>query len=182
MYVCVSMCTYVYLCVCICIYVYLCVSMCIYVYLCVSMCIYVYLCICMYACVSISTSMSVSILRLHLWYVWCLSQEQKLYRVHKVTCTRIKGTFTRCDKNMRSATKLSCVNGLICATCDCCMVSQESWNHPTFLRQHATVAVAQISPFTQRDFVARRMSHRVNCALRIVTKYHIAQIGLDTPS
>ena len=29
-------------------------------------------------------------------------------------------------KLMRRATKWRCVNGLICATCDCCMLSQES--------------------------------------------------------
>ena len=61
-------------------------------------------------------------------------------------------------KLMRRATKCRCVNGLICATCDCCMLSQESWNP---LRQSHVA----ISPFTQRDFDARRM---VACFCRFV--------------
>ena len=52
---------------------------------------------------------------------------------------RIRGPSRQ--PNMRRATKSRCVSGLyICATCDCCMLSQESWNHSTFLRQHSTVA------------------------------------------
>ena len=58
-----------------------------------------------------------------------------------------------CD--MRRATKSRCVNGLICATCDCCMLSQESWNHQTFLRQSHVA----INPFTSCDFDAHGMSH-----------------------
>ena len=87
-------------------------------------------------------------------------------------------------KLMRRATKSRCVYGFICATCDCCMLSQESWNHPKTCDHAMCVKialckraiewfqlscdsmqqshVAQIGPFTQRDFVAHRMSHRVN--------------------
>ena len=42
-----------------------------------------------------------------------------------LTCQQIvKVRLHDATKLMRYATKLRCVNGLICATCDCCMLSQ----------------------------------------------------------
>ena len=63
----------------------------------------------------------------------------------------------------------TCVKIALCKRAYCDMrLSQESWMISTFLQQSH---VAQISPFTQRDFVARRishqfLSHRVNAPLR----------------
>ena len=55
---------------------------------------------------------------------------------------------------MRRVTKSRCVNGLICATCDCCMLSQEL---STFLRQHTTVACRTNKPVYTARFC--RISH-----------------------
>ena len=41
---------------------------------------------------------------------------------------------------MRHATKWHSVNGLIFATWECCVVSQESWNRSISLRHHVIVA------------------------------------------
>ena len=62
-------------------------------------------------------------------------------RLHDATKTcDVRQKHATSDKNMRRATKSLCVNGLICATCDCCMLSPERGMISTLLRQHATVA------------------------------------------
>ena len=65
---------------------------------------------------------------------------------------RLHNATKTCD--MRRATKLCCVKRLICATCDCCMLSQESWMISIFLQQHATVDYTARFWRTSHVFVA----------------------------
>ena len=71
-----------------------------------------------------------------------------------------------CDKNMRHATKTCDVRQNRAATVECCRKKVEWFQLSCDSMQQSHVA--QISPFTQRDFVARRMflSH-VPCFCRM---------------
>ena len=71
-------------------------------------------------------------------------------------------------KDMRRVTKSRCVNGLICATCDCCMLSQESWISSTLLWQHATVACRTNKPFYTARFCRTSHVFVPSCKLALI--------------
>ena len=96
----------------------------------------------------------------------------------KISCMRTKGAFTRCDKNMRRATQSSCVNGIICGTCDCCMLSQENRSFKTFLPQHATVACRTNKPVYTARFC--RMSHVFVASCKLALKLGKSNLTIAT--
>ena len=88
------------------------------------------------------------------WGSWC-HRMSELNPIRNLTLkARLHDATKTCDVRQNRTMYV------IRAYCDM-RLSQESWMISTFLRQHATVA--QISPFTQRDSVACRISFVASC-------------------